>query len=100
MMSCYYDQHHQVKEFEVDDLVWLRITNICTRRSFKKLNFKKAEPFRVTERIGTRVYQLKLPDTMKIHNVFFVGLLEIYISPQEGQDPSREGPVLMNGEAE
>ena len=79
MMSCYYDQHHQVKEFEVDDLVWLRITNICTRRSFKKLNFKKAEPFWITEKIDTRVYWLKLPDMMKIHNIFFIGLLETYI---------------------
>ena len=100
MMSCYYDQHHQVKEFEVDDLVWLRIINIHIRRSSKKLNFKKAEPFWVTEKIGTRVYQLKLPDTMKIHNVFFIGLLETYIPPQDDQNPFREEPVLMNGEAE
>ena len=45
MMSCYYDQHHQVKEFEVDDLVWLRIINIHTWRPSKKLNFKKTELF-------------------------------------------------------
>ena len=100
MMSRYYDQHHQVKEFEIEDLIWLRIINICTRRSFKKLDFKKAESFRVTERIDTRVYQLKLPDTMKIHNIFFIGLLETYIFPQDDQDSSREGSVLMNGEAE
>ena len=79
MMSCYYDQHHQVKEFKVDDLVWLRIINICTRRPSKKLNFKKTELFRITEKIDTQVYQLKLPDTMKIHNVFFISLLKIYI---------------------
>ena len=53
MMSQYYDQHHQVKEFEVDDLVWLRIINIHTWRPFKKLNFKKAELFWVTEKIDT-----------------------------------------------
>ena len=81
MMSWYYDQHHQVKEFEVEDLIWLRITNIHTQRLFKKLNFKKAELFWVTERIGTQIYWLKLPDIMKIHNVFFIGLLEIYILP-------------------
>ena len=78
-MSQYYDQHHQVKEFEIEDLIWLRIINICTRRSFKKLNFKKAELFRVTERIDTWVYQLKLSDMMKIHSIFFIDLLEIYI---------------------
>ena len=100
MMSCYYDQHHQVKEFEIDDLVWLRIINICIRRPSKKLNFKKTEPFRITEKINTRVYQLKLSDMMKIHNIFFISLLEIYISSQDDQDFSKEEPVLMNGEAE
>ena len=100
MMSCYYDQHHQVKEFEVDNFVWLRIINICTRRPFKKLNFKKAEPFRITEKIDTWAYWLKLSDTMKIHNVFFIGLLETYIPPQDGQNSFREGSVLIDGEAE
>ena len=37
---------------------------------------------------------------MKIHNIFFVDLLETYILSQESQDPSKEEPVLMNGEAE
>ena len=78
MMSCYYDQHHQVKEFEVDNLVWLRIINIHIQRPSKKLNFKKTESFRVTEKIDTQVYQLKLSDMMKIHNVFFIDLLKIY----------------------
>ena len=80
IISWYYDQHYQIKEFDVRDLVWLRITNICIWRPFKKLNFKKAESFQVTERIDTQVYWLKLPDIMKIHNVFFVGLLKTYIS--------------------
>ena len=100
MMSCYYDQHHQVKEFEIDDLVWLRIINICTQRPSKKLNFKKTESFWVTEKIDTRAYQLKLPDMMKIHNVFFIDLLKIYIIPQDDQNSSKEEPVLMNSEAE
>ena len=100
MMSCYYDQHHQVKEFEVEDLVWLRIINICIQRPSKKLNFKKTEPFWVTEKIGTQIYWLKLSDMMKIHNIFFLGLLETYISSQDDQDFFREEPVLMNGEAE
>ena len=100
MMSYNHDQHHQVKEFEVDDLVWLRIINICTQRPSKKLNFKKTESFRITEKIDIQVYWLKLSDMMKIHNVFFVDLLKIYILSQDDQDSFREEPVLMNGEAE
>ena len=37
---------------------------------------------------------------MKIYNIFFVDLLEIYISPQDDQDSFKERSVLMNGEAE
>ena len=99
-MSWYYDQHYQVKEFEVEDLIWLKIINIHIWRLFKKLNFKKAEPFWVTERIDTWVYQLKLSDMIKIHNVFFIGLLEIYIFSQDSQNSFKEESVLMNGEAE
>ena len=80
MMSWYYDQYHQTKKFEIEDLIWLRIINICIWRSFKKLNFKKAEPFWVTKRINIQVYWLKLLNIMKIHNIFFVDLLKIYIS--------------------
>ena len=99
MMSWYYDQYHQIKKFEIEDLIWLRIINICTWRSFKKLNFKKAEPFWVTERIDTQVYELKLSDMMKIHIIFFIDLLEIYIFSQDDQNSFKEESVLMNSEA-
>ena len=37
---------------------------------------------------------------MKIHNVFFVDLLEIYILSQDDQDLFKEELILMNSEAE
>ena len=37
---------------------------------------------------------------MKIHNIFFIDLLETYISSQDDQNSFRKESVLMNGEAE
>ena len=64
------------------------------------MNFKKAELFQITEKIDTCVYQLKLPDIMKIHNIFFVDLLEIYILSQDDQNSFKEESILIDSKAE
>ena len=37
---------------------------------------------------------------MKIHNIFFIDLLEIYVTSQDDQNSFKEESVLMNSEAE
>ncbi|QRW20519.1 Transposon Tf2-7 polyprotein [Rhizoctonia solani] len=36
---------------------------------------KHLGPFEVKEKISSHAYRLKLPDSLKIHNIFYVGLL-------------------------
>lgn len=64
--------------FSVGDYVWLAATNIKTRRPSKKLDDKKLGPFEIKEVISSHAYHLKLPPTMKIHNVFHTNLLYPY----------------------
>ena len=75
-MEFYQKERREPKNrFEVGDKVWLLTTNIKTRRPTKKLDNKKAGPFPIKEKISSHAYRLKLPSTMKIHNVFHIELL-------------------------
>ena len=62
--------------------VWLNAKNIRTSRPSRKLDNKRLGPFTVDTAIGTHAYRLLLPDTMKVHPVFHVSLL----------DPARPDP--------
>jgi hypothetical protein len=58
--------------------VWLLASNIPLQHPNKKLDHRQYGPFSVMERIGSHAYFLRLPDTMKIHDVFHVSLLTAY----------------------
>ena len=58
------------------DLVFLNRKNIRTNRPSKKLDDKKLGPFKVIRAINPIAFELKLPNTMKIHPVFHISLLE------------------------
>ena len=72
--------------FAVGDFVWLLRRNIATTRPCPKLNYKKLGPFRIIEKIGSMVVRLELPSHFRIHNVFYVSLLKLTISPESPID--------------
>jgi len=55
--------------------VWLETTHLSTTRPSPKLDWKRVRPLKVLKRLGPLTYQLELPSTYKIHNVFHVSLL-------------------------
>ena len=87
--------------FCVGDRVWLEAKNLNTTHPMAKLTPRCHGPFLVTAAISHVSYQLKLPTTWKIHNVFHASLLTPYkettINRQQYQEPT---PDLVDGQPE
>jgi hypothetical protein len=67
--------------FTVGQKVWLDTQKIKTNYH-KKMAPKWEGPFEVEEVLGPVTYQLKLPITWKIHNMFYAVLLKPYIKTE------------------
>src|SRR3977135_414392 len=82
------------KAFNEGDLVWLSTKNIRTTRPSKKLDYKRAGPYRVGKVINKNAYRLELPSTMRVHTVFHISLLARYTPPVAGQHPPEPQPTI------
>ncbi|QRW24229.1 Retrotransposable element Tf2 protein [Rhizoctonia solani] len=89
-----------VPEYSIGEKVWLDGKNVELRTNSNKLDPKQLGPFEVLEKVSSHEYRLKLPETLKIHNVFYVGLLSrVHISPSQ-PFPERPPPETIEGEEE
>lgn len=90
--SEYYNRHRMpAPTFDVGQKVWLSARNIKSARPSNKLDDKFLGPFQVAEQVSSHAYRLKLPSTLKIHDVFHVQLLEPY-KPNSLQDRRQPPP--------
>ena len=65
----------------------------------KKIAPKREGPFKIVKVLGPVTYQLKLPETWKIHNVFHATLLRQYNETEVyGANYPRPPPELVEGE--
>jgi len=60
------------------DRVMLNCKNLRTKRPMEKLDNKMFGPFVVKRKVGSRAYEIELPERWDIHPVFHVSLLEPY----------------------
>jgi len=74
------------------DRVMLNRKNLRTKRPMEKLDHKMLGPFVVLRKIGSRAYEIELPDRWEIYPVFHVGLLEPYREDPNGR-PQKEIPT-------
>ena len=94
------DRHRNEVTYEEGDMVWLSTKNIQTERSSKKLDHKMIGPYRVEELIGSAC-RLKLPASMKIHDVFHTSLLrKTADDPLPGQVNEPSPPVIVDNKEE
>src|SRR5436190_17176129 len=80
--------------YKKGDKVWLNTKNIRTRRPAKKLDDRNAGPFVISQVISSHAYRLKLPKTMRIHNVFHADLLSPFKEDTFGRIQSRPPPII------
>lgn len=91
---------HQHQLFEVGDKVLLRHDNISTSVPSKKLTSKYLGPYPIISKLSDVVYRLKLPPTLKIHDVFHVSLLEKYCVDTIPGRRQRPPPPIVTPEGE
>ena len=95
----YYNKKHIPCTFEAGDKVYLNSKNIESTCLSKKLDYKYYRLFKIEELVGKQAYQLKLPQKMKIHNVFYVSLLELY-TKTNNSNILVPPPIIVEGKDE
>ena len=92
--------HKKPLVYKVANEIFLLTKNIRTERPSKKLNDKNINLFKIKKLVGL-LYQLELPPTMKIHNVFYPNLLQkSAIDPLSGQQNSSPPLTVVNNKKE
>ncbi|QRW23059.1 Retrotransposable element Tf2 protein [Rhizoctonia solani] len=87
-------------EFEIGEEAWLDAKNVNLKTLSPKLMEQCLGPFKVIEKISDQAYQLELPQTMQIHNVFYVGLLSKVKRDKKRTFKNCPPPVTVDGEEE
>ena len=88
-------------EFKMGDKVWLEGRNLKSDRPSIKLAAKRYGPFKITKVLSPITYQLQLPLSWKIHDIFHIDLLTPYKETNmHGPNFIEPPPDLINGEEE
>jgi hypothetical protein len=97
----YADQKRKFSsEYKVENMIWLFTKNIKTERSFKKLDHKWIESFKIKE-ILENACRLDLSSSMKIHDIFHTSLLRMIATNSfTEQIQLWSSSVVMNEEEE
>ena len=75
----HYDRHvHDAPKYSIGDKVLLRSEHIAATSPSKKLGPKFLGPFPIIQKLSELVFRLKLPQSLRIHDVFHAAVLEPY----------------------
>ncbi|KAF8748004.1 hypothetical protein RHS01_11142 [Rhizoctonia solani] len=87
-------------EFEIGEEAWLDTKNLKLKTHSPKLTEQQVGLFKVIEKISDCIYQLELPPTMQVHNIFYVGLLSKVKRDKNQNFENRPPPVTIDGKEE
>ena len=88
-------------QYRVGEWVWLEAKYLTLPYTLAKLAPKHHRPFQITKEISPVAYQLALPRTWTIHNVFHSSLLTCYKETHEsGAQFQHPPPELIDNEEE
>ena len=78
----YADKKRSERIFKEGDMVFLRVrpkkSNLSLGK-YKKLSQRYCGPYEIIKVVSDQAYKLKLPQNLKVHNVFHVSLLKPYV---------------------
>ncbi|QRW25753.1 Retrotransposable element Tf2 protein [Rhizoctonia solani] len=100
LKECMAGTKGSIPSYNMGEKVWLDAKNVQLCSNSNKLDPKQIGPFKIIEKISSHAYHLKLPESLKIHNVFYVGLLsKLHKSPSQPL-PDCPPPKTIEGEEE
>lgn len=79
----YADLKRSDRKFKEGDKVFIRVRpkrSSLSLGKYKKLSPRYCGPYEILKCIGSQAYKIKLPEHLKVHDVFHVSLLKPYIS--------------------
>ncbi len=89
------------RPFKKGEKVWLDVKNLRTIHLTYKLRAKWYGPFQIAKKLSDIVYQINLPQSWKIHNMFHTSYLSRYNETLEhGPNYLEPPPELIEGEEE
>jgi hypothetical protein len=87
-------------EYKLNDMIWLFTKNIKIERSFRKLDHKWIESYKI-KKLSKDACQLNLSSLMKIHDTFHMSLLRSAATDfLTDQIQSSSLPIVVNDEEE
>jgi hypothetical protein len=88
-------------QYKLGDKVWLEAKHLALPYQMPKLAPKRHGPFTITKEVSPVAYQLSLPHTWTIHDVFHASLLTPYRETDaHGSNFTRPPPDLVDGNEE
>ncbi|KAF8698585.1 Chromo (CHRromatin Organization MOdifier) domain, partial [Rhizoctonia solani] len=86
--------------FKIGEEAWLDAKNVKLKTLSPKLSEQCLGPFKIIEKISNQAYCLELLPSMRIHNVFYVGLLSKVKKDKNCTFKNQPPPVTVDREEE